>query len=111
MGVHVSLGRFCAGPRKWVLDRVKSRVSVKEKEMQGPRRTFLITSLSSQHHLCLHDPGDHGDASHKHPWRGGPHVHCPGAGVVQRHVFRTRVSDAGTLHHHDPEGKKYLVIC
>lgn len=71
---------------------------------------FFAVSFSLQHHICLHDSGDHGDASHQHNWGGGAHVLRPGAGMVQRHVLRTRLPDAWAFHHHDPEGVRHKQI-
>lgn len=61
--------------------------------------------LSPQHHLCLHGVDNHGHAAHQYRRGGGAHVFCPGAGLVQCHVFCPRIPDARPLHHHDPEGQ------
>lgn len=65
---------------------------------------FLLSLLPLQYHICLHDSGNHGDASYQHYWWGGAHVLCPGTRMVQCHVLCTRLPDAWALHHHDPEG-------
>lgn len=76
---------------------------------------FLLSLLPLQYHICLHDSGNHGDASYQHYWWGGAHVLCPGTRMVQCHVLCTRLPDAWALHHHDPEGirmkKKKRACC
>lgn len=66
---------------------------------------LALPLLPLQHYIRLYDSGHHGDASHQHQWRGGPHVLCPGAGLVQCYVLCPGLSNAGSLHHHDPKGK------
>lgn len=60
---------------------------------------------SAKHHLCLHGAGNHGDAALQHERGDGAHVHCPGAGLVQCYVLCSRIPDAWSLQHHDPEGQ------
>lgn len=82
-------------------------IFVKKRKSKGKislLNIFLLSLLPLQYHICLHDSGNHGDASYQHYWWGGAHVLCPGTRMVQCHVLCTRLPDAWALHHHDPEG-------
>lgn len=86
----------------------------KEKISKGKNYlpNYFHSLLPLQYHICLYDSGNHGNASHQHYRWGGAHVLCPSTRMVQCHVLRTRLPDAWTLYHHDPEGirNKYGLI-
>lgn len=94
--------RMCVLDVKTKPERVGT---AQEAALRLPALLIPCSPLSPQHRLRLPGAADHGDAAHRHQRGGGAPVPRPGAGLVQCHVLRPRLPDAGPLQHHDPEGR------